>query len=135
MPILKILYKHNPNLLASEALYWKSISMVVFCIIFLNITTGTFSLYVPKQYRTIIFFRCLTGFIWIQCYFLSLKYMPIGMAITIIFSSPILTTFLAYMFMGETITEWDILSLISSFIGVIILNKPFDSDYKWDNSN
>jgi len=61
--------------------------------------------------------------------------MPIGMAITIIYSSPILTTFLAYFFMGETITQWDILSLVASFMGVIILNKPFDSDYKWDNSN
>ena len=48
MPILKILYKHNPSILSSEALYWKSISMVGFCIIYMNITTGTFSLYIPK---------------------------------------------------------------------------------------
>ena len=48
LPILKVLYHHNPGILSSEALYWKSITMLMFNIIFMNLALGTFSLYVPK---------------------------------------------------------------------------------------
>ena len=66
LPILKLLYRHNPSVMSSEALYFKSISMVFFIIIYSNWSIGTFSLAVPKKYRCLIFVRCCTGFIWIS---------------------------------------------------------------------
>ena len=123
LPILKLLYKHNPSVMSSEALYFKSISMVFFICIYSNWSTGTFSLSVPKQYRTLIFVRCFTGFIWISTQFISIQYLSIGTATCIIYTSPIITTFLAFFFMNEFISGWDVFALLASFGGVLIINN------------
>ena len=123
LPILKLLYKHNPSVMSSEALYFKSISMVFFICIYSNWSTGTFSLSVPKKYRTLIFVRCLTGFVWISTQFISIQYLSIGTATCIIYTSPIITTFLAFFFMNEFISGWDVFALLASFGGVLIINS------------
>ena len=51
--------------------------------------------------------------------------MPVYTASSIIASMPILASFMAFFIQGEPITLFDILGLLCSFGGVLLINDPF----------
>ena len=55
-------------------------------------------------------------------------YMPVSTADSIFFTFPIWSAFFAYVFIKEKITRYDILFTISAFLGVLIINNPFDTE-------
>ena len=56
----------------------------------------------------------------------SLKYMPVGLASTIFFTMPIWVVLIAYFLLKESITKYDILTLVTTFAGVVLINNPFE---------
>lgn len=80
---------------------------------------------IPKKYRTLIVIRTITGFIGIGGLFNAVKYMPISQANCIYFTSPMFLAVMAYFALNEKLSVYDIVSLISAFIGVILINDPF----------
>ena len=48
-PIVKILFKHNPQISNFEIIYWKSLSMILFNYLFSR-SLGVFVLDVPREY-------------------------------------------------------------------------------------
>ena len=123
-PIVKIIYEHNKSISAYEILYWKSLSMMLFNYLFIH-SFGKFCLDIPNEYRKIIVFRAFVGFIGIQGMWASVKYMPVSTSSSIVFSFPIWTAVFAYFILGEKLTKYDIISIITAFLGVIVINNPF----------
>lgn len=125
-PIVKMIYLHNPAISAYEILFWKSISMMVFNYCFVR-SHGVFVMDVPSKYRRIIVFRALVGFWGIQGMWGSVKYMPVSTAGCIFFTMPIWVAVIAFFFLKENLTKFDVFSLMMAFIGVIVINKPWSS--------
>ena len=53
--------------------------------------------------------------------------MPLSTSSCIFNTLPIWATILAHFVLNEKITKYDIIQLILSFVGVIIINNPFDA--------
>lgn len=54
--------------------------------------------------------------------------MPVSTAGCIFFTMPIWVAVIAFFFLKEKLTKIDVTSLIMAFIGVIVINKPWDRD-------
>ena len=78
-PILKTLYNHNPHMTGSEALYWKSLQMIVCNAIYNLYSLGTFDIDVPKGLRGVMLLRALSGFFHNMGNFSQVFYLPIGL--------------------------------------------------------
>jgi len=124
-PVVKIIYQHNSAISSYEVLYWKSISMMVMNYFFVR-SFGVFVMDVPKEYRNIIVFRALIGYVGIQGLWASVKYMPVSTASCIFFTLPIWSALYAFVFIKEKLSWYDIVLLISAFIGVLIINNPWE---------
>ena len=64
--------------------------------------------------------------------------MPVSIASSIFSMGPILTTVFANLFLKETVTISDYISLMFAFVGVIVVNNPFkskDSNNELSNHN
>lgn len=121
MPLVKILYNHNPNISSYEILYYKSVTMIGFDYIYAKIY-GVHVMDVPLEYRNVIVVRGLCGFFGIHGSWASLKYIPLYISNCIFMTGPIWTSFAACMYLKEKVTGWDVLALVFAFIGVIIIN-------------
>ena len=63
------------------------------------------------------FFLSLHFFTWIQ----SLQYTTVAASVIVVNSSPLWVTFLSFVFFRETINRFQVIGLILSFIGVILI--------------
>jgi drug/metabolite transporter (DMT)-like permease len=86
---------------------------------------GAFILGVPLEYRNIMVFRSLVGFIGIQGLWNAAKYMPISLSSCIISTCPIWLAIIAHFYLGEKISKFDVFAIFTSFAGVLIINNPF----------
>ncbi len=68
--------------------------------------------------------RGFAGFVALNCYYYSLKHLPLADATVIQYSSPIFTAILAVLVLGERMGGWEILSVTGSFIGVFLVAQP-----------
>jgi drug/metabolite transporter (DMT)-like permease len=78
-----------------------------------------------KFYIAAGFFLSLHFFSWIQ----SLQYTTVAASVIVVNSSPLWVTFLSFVFFRETINRFQVIGLILSFIGVILiafLNSPLE---------
>ncbi|MHA1541689.1 MAG: DMT family transporter [Candidatus Hodarchaeales archaeon] len=78
-----------------------------------------------KFYIAAGFFLSLHFFSWIQ----SLQYTTVAASVIVVNSSPLWVTFLSFIFFRETINRFQVIGLILSFIGVILiafLNSPLE---------
>lgn len=123
-PIVKVLYEHNRNISEYEIIYFKSISMMVFNTMYIR-WHGITPLDVIPKFRKVIVFRALIGFWGLAGPWSAIKYLPVSIAISIFMMLPIFTAILARIVLKEQITKYDILSIICSFSGVIMINDPF----------
>ena len=51
--------------------------------------------------------------------------MPVSTGSCIFFTLPLWATFMAFVFLKEKISKYDLVQLIVSFIGVVLINNPF----------
>ena len=98
--------------------------MMVFNYLFVR-SFGVFVLDVPKEYQKILVFRALIGFFGIQGLWASVKYMPISTAGCIFFTMPLWVALIAFFVLKENLTKYDILSIITAFAGVLLINNPW----------
>lgn len=64
-------------------------------------------------------------------WFSSIAYLPLAEATTLNFTVPLFGTFLAAVFLGETIRKYRIAALLAGFIGVIIIIRPGSETMQW----
>ena len=120
---IKMLYNHNPALSEYEIIYWKSISMMFYNYLYIR-QFGITVLDVPPMYRNHIVARALVGFWGLQGEWGAYKYMPLSITRCILMTGPIPAAFLAQYFLGEQMTKWDIITIASSLVGVMLINNP-----------
>ena len=138
LPCLKSLYAHNPDLTGYEVLYWKSLGNFVCLTIYSLLTEGNFKLinpYLIKDYRKMMFFRVLLGFLNYGGQFIVVFYLPVGLTICLLQIQTVITAILCYFMEGETISKWDVVGIISSLTGVMVIYNPWkkyeDKDYNY----
>jgi drug/metabolite transporter (DMT)-like permease len=76
--------------------------------------------------RKLLFLRGLFGTIALYTFFLTLKHMPMGTAVTIQYLSPVFTTIFAVYILREKVKPIQWLFFLISFIGVLVI-KGFDA--------
>jgi drug/metabolite transporter (DMT)-like permease len=69
--------------------------------------------------------RVCIGYFGISGILASLKYIPASISSCIVFTNPIITTIVAKFVLNEEIRPWDILSILTSFCGIVLINNPF----------
>jgi len=129
-----MMYKHNPSITAFEAVFWKSITMMVFNFFFVKMH-GEFILNIPARYHRLIIIRSFVGFLGVQGLFNSVKFMPVSQASVIFFTGPLIAALMAFFYLKERITIFDIACLICSFVGVILINNPFRESVAREGDN
>lgn len=68
--------------------------------------------------------RSVAGALGCLCIFTALKHIPVGNAVTLFCTSPVITTVLSALFLHEPITLVDIVSLVTNFAGVLFVAQP-----------
>lgn len=87
---------------------------------------GVHVLDINLEYHNIIVFRALIGYFGLQGLWASMEYVPITISNCIFQTMPVWTGLLTYFYLKERITWLDVVSIITSFTGVIIINNPFE---------
>ena len=80
---------------------------------------------VPLKYRKLIILRAVSGFVWLHGYWGAFKYMPLNVTTCILMTGPIPVAIFARIILKEQMSKYDIICMISSFIGILIINNPF----------
>ena len=93
---------------------------------------GAFVMDIPRKYHKLIIIRAIAGFTGVQGMFSSVKYLPVSTAGTIFFTQPIWTALLAWVFAKETLSIYDIISIFTAFLGVLIINNPWQETVAYD---
>ena len=78
----------------------------------------------PRKVRALIVFQAIFGSLLIICSFSCVLFMPLGDALTLIFSAPLSTMVLAAIFLGHRLRLFRITAAILLIIGTILVVKP-----------
>ena len=65
------------------------------------------------------------------CNFVAIRYIPLTLTATIMFSAPIIVTALSGPVLGEKVGPWRWGAIVAGFIGVVVAIRPFDADFHW----
>lgn len=63
--------------------------------------------------------------------FIALKYIPLTLTSTILFSAPIIVCLLSGTVLGERVGPWRWLAIVLGFAGVLVAIRPFDESFHW----
>ena len=78
----------------------------------------------PRPLGKYIFMRSIFGFLSSTSFYLSIDYLNLSMAVSLYYTSPIITAIICYFFLGEKIGKFEILGIFSAMFGVVILTQP-----------
>ncbi|NXN93417.1 S35G1 protein, partial [Rhinopomastus cyanomelas] len=78
----------------------------------------------PKGKRIFLFFRGLLGSSAMILLYYAFQVMPLADATVITFSSPVFTSLLAWIFLKEKYSFWDLLFTLFTITGVILIARP-----------
>uniref|UniRef100_A0A8B9U394 Solute carrier family 35 member G1 n=1 Tax=Anas zonorhyncha TaxID=75864 RepID=A0A8B9U394_9AVES len=78
----------------------------------------------PKGKRIFLFFRGLLGSSAMILLYYAFQVMPLADATVITFSSPVFTSLLAWIFLKEKYSIWDLLFTLFTITGVVLIARP-----------
>ncbi|XP_054839042.1 solute carrier family 35 member G1-like [Eublepharis macularius] len=78
----------------------------------------------PKGKRVFLFFRGLLGSSAMILLYYAFQVMPLADATVITFSSPVFTSLLAWIFLKEKYSPWDLLFTLFTVTGVVLIARP-----------
>ena len=109
---------------APELTYYVSLLMVVtLCFSAKLYQQDIFNIAKGAQFD--LFCRALWGFFSDILLFLAFKYTAYSKAFCLFFTCPLIAPFIARCLIGEKVKLWDIIAIILSFIGTVMLVQPF----------
>ena len=137
---LGLLYKYT-DINAFEIVYWKALFMNIanlfLCKYYYLIIPYKGKLEdqlpadvisVPPDWRLLWVLRAVFGSFSLCWYFASwMTSLSISKANILFFTGPLYVPMLAYFFIGENISKIDSFALLLGFIGIVIINNPFNS--------
>lgn len=65
------------------------------------------------------------------CYFIAVKFIPLGQAAAIQFIAPFIVTLMAWHFLGEKLVGARIAAVCAGFLGVLIVIRPGSDAFSW----
>jgi drug/metabolite transporter (DMT)-like permease len=68
--------------------------------------------------------RGFTGFMALSCFYYGVTHLPLADATLIMYSNPVFTALLAAVFLGERLTKVDLLGVVLSLGGVVLIAQP-----------
>jgi drug/metabolite transporter (DMT)-like permease len=74
--------------------------------------------------RRLLVMRGALGSIALMCFFFSLVHLPLGEATLIQYTNPVFATIMAAIFLKEELRAAEIISLVASLAGVIVIARP-----------
>lgn len=74
--------------------------------------------------RRLLLVRGLVGFVALSCFYYALTKLPLPDATLIQYTNPIWTALLAAIFLGELLGAIEILGLLASLVGVVLIQQP-----------
>ncbi|KAM3835373.1 solute carrier family 35 member G1 [Vipera latastei] len=78
----------------------------------------------PKDKRMVLFLRGLLGSGAMILVYYAFQVMPLADATVITFSSPVFTSFFAWIFLREKYSLWDLLFTLITITGVVLIARP-----------
>lgn len=79
---------------------------------------------IPDNLWKYVIMRGLFGFFSATSFFLAIDYLSLSMAVSLYFTSPILTAIICYLVLGEKLAKLEIVGIFSAMFGVILLTQP-----------
>jgi len=115
----KNLYLTSP-ISALELIYFRGVIMVMLNLIY----SKWFSvdlLNIPKEQFKPIVYRSATGTVANMLFFTSTKLFPLSLVSAMSYLSPVMTAGMAFIFLNEALTRYDVLSMFTGFGGVMVI--------------
>lgn len=78
-----------------------------------------------------VIIRALTLTFATICNFIALRYIPLTLTSTILFSSPIMVCMLSMPMLGEKVGPYRWSAIVVGFVGILIAIRPFDESFHW----
>ena len=117
--LTKSLYLHS-TISSLELLYFRGLIMLG-----INLTYSKYIsldiLDLPKEQFKPMCYRSIIGAIGNMLFFTSTKLFPLSLVSAMSYLSPIMTAALSFIFLKETLTKYDVGSMLFAFIGVVII--------------
>lgn len=120
---LKLLYL-NSEISTYEVTYVQAIIMAV-------MNFGLFKAYdkdhllVRDDMRVTLVLRSVAGFLGLSGFYLALQYTDLSKATALYWTNPMMTAFVAYMVLNESLNFVDWLAIFVSFLGILIIESPW----------
>ena len=131
--IVKELYSHNVT--PYEFLYLRGTLTVGFNLMYSR-CGGLNLLKIERRVLWLLMGRACCGTGCLIFGYISLLYLDISIYTVILYSSPIYTTIIGYFFLAERLSRYDVLGIISGFIGIclIVSNVSSRKEHKLDGA-
>lgn len=78
----------------------------------------------PKGKRVVLLLRSFTGTAALMMSFYAFRHMALADASVIVFSMPVFTAIFARLFLKETCGLWNVVSVLLTLIGVVMITRP-----------
>ena len=115
--IMNVIVKYLSNVSAFQIVFFRSASSLVFTFGFLI----KHKIPILGNNKKLLILRGLVGVISMTLFFMSIKYLPIGTAVTLRYISPIFAAIFAVIILKELIKPIQWLFFIIAFAGVVLL--------------
>ncbi|MEB8346491.1 DMT family transporter [Flavobacteriaceae bacterium KMM 6898] len=118
---MNVFVKYLVHFNANELVFFRSLGSLIFTMFYL-LQQG-----IPLlgNQRKLLVLRGISGVTSMTLFFMSLKYLPVGTAVSIRYIAPIFAALFAVILLKERIKGWQWIFFLMSFIGVMVL-KGFD---------
>ena len=123
MNIFSKLVKNETNIAVMQMGAFRFLIMAVGCFIHAR-CTGVELTKFPGNTRNWVFPRALFGYLSSMGQFISIFMLPLSIAVVLYFTQPITSSIITYFLLGEKMSWLQIISIVSSMIGVVFLCCP-----------
>ena len=120
--ILQSIIKSYKEIDVLEFIFFRGLFGWIFCLTYLS----RYKVSLLGNCRGLLILRSVLGLSSMILFMISLRHLPLGVAVTLSQTYPILTAILAMFFLGERIRIWHWFFLLLSFSGVLLI-KNFDT--------
>lgn len=86
--------------------------------------------FVSERQGLVVFRGCLI-MVSTVCNFIALKYLPLTLTSTILFSAPMIVCALSWPLLGERVGRYRMGAIGLGFVGIVIAIRPFDDSFHW----
>ena len=116
--IMYAIIKYLKDFSVYQIIFFRAIVTLAFTIPFILIN----KIKILGNNKRILFLRSFLGLISMTFFFQSIKYLDLGISVSVRYTSPIFATIFAMFLLKETIKKMQWIFIIISFIGVVVIN-------------